>query len=295
MARAPAAFSSVRPASSSSAGPAPALLGERTLFAALFEPSGAKYASWEVSAIDSIRATPFGTWEAAVDDATPKTQGVGLSPLLPCESKAPPHPPEPRAKDRVRVLSEPSACVTLALPGRPAEPSQLQWYGWESGDRSLAVLRPAASGRPRWLLVLSETLISPAGPWLAPAVGDLDGDGVDDLAFVAQGVDGCDRGPCPLNWIEVLVSGTNTLWREEELTLLRTDDIERKLGLALGNMSSPSWQARIQSGIYQVTALAGRRQLAWSASIAGNRLRLGQPEARSESQSEQAGPGSRRN
>ena len=113
---------------------------------------------------------------------------------------------------------------------------------------------------------------SPAGPWLAPQTVDFDGDGLRDGAFIAQGVDGCDRADCPLFWIDVLMSRTHTVLRSESSVLLSTDDIEQRTGLSLSTDPTLTWQSRANTGCYEVTASAGKRKLTWTATIESSEI-----------------------
>jgi hypothetical protein len=130
---------------------------------------------------------------------------------------------------------------SLTLADRPKTGIVLQWYGYESGQHAIALLRPAKPIKPSWLLVLAENQLSPAGPWLAPKYANLDNDGLEDVAFVARGVDGCDRGPCPLFWVQLFMSRTHVLAPTDGFILLSTGTFEQKTGLPWSALDSLTW------------------------------------------------------
>jgi len=232
-----------------------------------------RYATFDVAPDGVVHGTSLGPWESLIEDkAKPAALGFMLA-TTPCASVQPPPVPELVGTNDIHLLSMPTHCVLLELAGHPKTKAALQWYGFQSKDHSIAVLRPEMQGKHSWLLVLADTMLSPAGPWLALTMADLDGDGLQDIAFVAQGVDGCDRGPCPLYWIDILMSRTHTVMRGDSAVLLTTGDFEQKTGLpwfeATGKLT---WQGRVDAGHYSVTVSAGKRKLTWSVLLESNGL-----------------------
>lgn len=244
--------------------PAPVVPAVRYV-ATRVEAGQTTYTTLDIGADGVLRGRPLGPWEATFEEDPPKKQVGSLVTFLPCAGVDPPPIVETKDDDAYHMLSMPRACASFELAPRDKTDVTLQWYGWEPNDHAIAVLRPITP-KP-WLLVLADTLLSPAGPWLAPQVFDLDGDGQQDVAFIAQGVDGCDRGPCPLFWIDLLMSRTHTVLRKQSAVLLTTADIEQKTGLSWEKVATLGWHSRAEAGCYEVTAIAGRRALVWSALI----------------------------
>jgi hypothetical protein len=236
-----------------------------TFTATWVESGRTSYATLEIGMDGELRGTPFGPWETLFNSGEPTAHVGALVTELPCAGVAPPALPNIDDDDRCHVLSMPSECAYLELVSRPKTRVTLQWYGAQPNHRAIAVLRPLVE--PSWLLILADTLLSPAGPWLVPQAVDLDGDGVQDIAFVAQGVDGCDRGPCPLFWIDMLLSRTHTWMRKNSSDLLTTDNIQRRTGLGWDAVATLTWQSQAETGRYTVVARAGKRSVTWTARI----------------------------
>jgi hypothetical protein len=230
----------------------------------------------ELMANGQLRGSAFTSWDQALEAGRADAEVGELRTKTPCELNG--AEPGPAPEQAMHRLSGTPICIELALsllPGvgpasnAPAALSpfdaSLQWYDRELAGAAVAVVRPGAASRARWLLVLSEYLLSPAGPWLAVRVGDVDGDALSDVAFVAQGVDGCDRGPCPLFWIDLLMSQVHTLVSRERATLVSTDDLERLTGTR--PWTDWTWRAQLRGGRYEVKLVGARRAEAWSALV----------------------------
>jgi len=262
-----------------------------TLVATLIEAGAAKYSLVDIGADGSLRGKPFGPWDSMqADDVLPTPLGSIVVDRN-CSEVQPPPISSANFENHVHVLSRPRSCAKLQLAPHGITQVSLQWYGLETNDRQIAVLRPTAVIQNSWMLVLSEVQLSPAGPWLALQTKDLDGDGMQDIAFVSQGVDGCDRGPCPLFWIELLLSRTHFLARngagahkqgQDAPVLLDTLEFERRTGLTYMTISPSSlrWQSRAETGRYGVSLHAGKRTLTWTALIGANEVTLKAGEAR---------------
>jgi hypothetical protein len=237
------------------------------------EANNSTYATFDIAADGIVNGTKFGPWQTLIgENSKPVALGF-LHASTPCASVQPPPVPETAGTNYSHLLSTATHCGSLELPGHPKTKITLQWYGFQSDDQSIAVLRPETPTKRPWLLVLADTLLSPAGAWLALTTADLDGDGLEDIAFVAQGVDGCDRGPCPLFWIDMLMSRTHTVLRGDSSMLLRTDDFEQKMGLPwFEAVDKLAWQGRVDAGRYQVTLSAGKRKLSWSVHRESNEI-----------------------
>jgi hypothetical protein len=190
-------------------------------------------------------------------------------------SSSSPAPRAPRRRYRIRDLmaplvatrngTEPASAPSFAdpligavdgvleTPDRGAIAGRFFTYGAGSPDSmSEAMFVPADEKRNPWAIVVSEALLSPAGPWLGVSRGDLDGDRRSDLAFVSQGVDGCDRGPCPLFWLSLLLTNTPIAPPFSEALFLDTATLD-----GFGAQCSPSedafghtleyrWRTRVQ-------------------------------------------------
>jgi len=78
----------------------------------------------------------------------------------------------------------------------------------------------------RWVIFIDPLLRSPAGPWVSPRLLDLDKDDQLDVIFIAQGVDGCDRGPCPLFWVDAVLSSVTLSQDISQGVLITTADIK---------------------------------------------------------------------
>jgi hypothetical protein len=258
-----------------------------SFWAIWIESDVASYANLEFDAQGVISGGPFGAWERLFEAIESPAVIGSLRTTMPCVGVQPPPVPATAETDDVRLLSLPSQCWSLELAGHPATKTRLQWYGWQSGARSVAVLRPQAPTDRPWLLVLADSHLSPAGPWLALTTADLDEDGLQDIAFVAQGVDGCDRGPCPLFWIDVLMSRTHTVLRGESSVLLTVQNFEQQTGVSWFDAPQLSWRGHASAGRYDVETTGAKRKLAWSARLQSNEVvvrsasaRQGSPDSR---------------
>jgi len=192
---------------------------ERT--AVRVDPSGQRYGNWRIAPDGSIDAAPWKTFDAFRQEISGEESG-SVS-----HAKS-----ERRQRYRIRDLGEPvlrtwqqgeptpagpcfadslvaSVDGVLDTPDRGAVAGRFLAYGMAGPDSMAEVMFvPADEKKECWAIVMSEASLSPAGPWLGTTRADLDGDGRSDLAFVAQGVDGCDRGPCPLFWLTLLSTDT---------------------------------------------------------------------------------------
>ncbi len=236
------------------------------------ESGVATYANLEVAEDGFIRGGPFGAWQKQFEESQSPAVIGSLRTTTPCVTVQPPTFSATAAKDDVNLLSLPSQCMSLELAEHPTIKARLQWYGRQPGERSVAVMQPEAPTDRPWLLVLADSLLSPAGPWLALTNTDLDADGLQDIAFVAQGVDGCDRRPCPLFWINTLMSRTHTVMRNSSSVLLTVEDYERQTGYGWFESHPLSWHGTALGARYNVEATGGKRKLAWSVLLESNEL-----------------------
>jgi hypothetical protein len=251
---------------------------EDRYMATLIQAGVAKYAWLEIEADGTLRGTPFGSWESMDLESASRAQVGSLILDSSCSAVNPPVLPTANPENRVHVLSRPKSCAKLKLMPRDETQVSLQWYGIEPNHRQIAVLRPTAVTTDVWTLILADSLLSPAGPWVALQNKDLDGDGIQDVAFVSQGVDGCDHGACPLFWINLLLSNTHTIVRSESnphkqgfeaSVLLDTADFEARTGLTYMTVSPSNvvWRSRAEKGRYEVSLHSGKRSLTWTALI----------------------------
>jgi len=254
-----------------------------TYVATLIEAGVATYSSLEIGADGILRGKPFGPWESMVGEDVPTAQRGSLSVDSRCSAVEPPPIPTANPDNRVHVLSRPKICAKLQLLPRDATQVSLQWHGYEQNHREIAVLQPTAVTQSPWMLVLADIQLSPAGPWLEVRTNDLDGDGMRDIAFVAEGVDGCDRGPCPLFWIELLLSHTHTLVRssteahqqgQDAFVLLNVEEFEKRLGLNYMDFSPSklTWRSHVAKNRYEVSLHTGKRTLTWTAIIGADEI-----------------------
>jgi hypothetical protein len=244
-----------------------------TFVATWVESNVPTYATLDIAADGVVHGTPFGAWQSLIGEDSKATTLGSLREAAPCATMEQPPFPDTANLTYFHLLSMPTRCISLDLASRRATKTTLQWYGRQPKDHSIAVLRPETLGKRLWLLVLADTTLSPAGTWLALTTADLDGDGLQDIAFVAQGVDGCDRGPCPLFWIDILMSRTHTVMRGDSSILLRTDNFEQKMGITWWEgVKKLVWHGGIDAGHYRVTATAGKRKLTWSVLVESNEL-----------------------
>jgi hypothetical protein len=183
-------------------------------------PSGQTYGGWRIEPDGLIDAAPWMAFDA-FERASSGEEAGSVS-----HAKA-----GRRQRYRIRDLEEPvlrtgqqaeppagpcfaesliaSVDGVLETPDRGAVKGRFLAYGAAGLDSAAEVMFvPTDEKRERWAIVISAGSLSPAGPWLGTSRADLDGDGRSDLAFVAQGVEGCDRGPCPLFWLTLLLTDT---------------------------------------------------------------------------------------
>jgi len=136
------------------------------------------------------------------------------------------------------------------------------------------------------------TCRSPAGPWSAPAVGDLDVDGGVDGAFVAHGVGTCGgeaKPSCQLVWLDISLSGADAIYRRQQgevlLSIADVTRLEQRVGGAraddlandladLPTGTSSSWRGQIAHGRYEVTLTGTWGRRAWSVQLLGGRLHV---------------------
>jgi hypothetical protein len=260
--------------------PAPSPLPPGEYGAALVESNRVRFASWQVAPDGTIAATPFDRdchcCYQGPDAPKPTSKVV----FKPGPARGWPTAP-PQSDAATAVMSWPAMRGRLTLPGRPPAAAWLQWYGYELRGREYAVFRPDRGGQP-WAVVLMTTCRSPEGAWDAPAVGDLDGDGELDLAFVAHGVGTCGgegTPDCPLVWLDISLSSTHTVYpRRGGEVLLRNADVaqlERRIGTELHD-ESIRWQGQIAPGRYDVTLTGRSGTQVWTARLLDGTLRVAQ-------------------
>ena len=265
------------------AGPA---IPEGSYGANLFSRRGSRLSTWDVDAGGGILATPWMTYQQFLDRVNRETGSnpkprmrspVSFAPSPP--SGATPPRPQPMAATASNAVEE--FLISQPIPGLLAwkkgrgEPVRLQWYGPCESCRSVGVFWP--DRKKSWPVVISDAMLSPGGPLRAVAKGDIDGDGLDDLAFVAEGVDGCDRAPCRLYWMVILMTATHTV-APGGLLLVASDTAERfekAVGAAFFSLSGKepriddavTWRGRIEPHRYEVTAQGPSGSITWTASL----------------------------
>lgn len=158
----------------------------------------------------------------------------------------------------------------------------MQWYNFARLGERFAVLSPVS--RARWILVLHEVLFSPGGRWLAPAIGDIDGDGRSDLAFVAEGVGTCGSittPDCPLLWVEMIMSATDTSSLPTLVQARTYDRVVRAIGLArdkvtgIADIEQPRlWHGRIRRAAFEVSVSGPKGRHTWTALLRHGTLTL---------------------
>ena len=253
--------------------------------ASLVSQKGVTHATWVFDESGAVSATPFKSWQLYVDDVmserVQRRHPISLTDVSPCTgSKAPPAPPSVAPEKVLFLLTAPPLCGRLTLPGEREAARRLQLYGREPGDASIIVLwpEPGVSGlRPIVLAGQYEGSFSPGGPWRATALGDLDGDGRDDLAFVSEGIEDCDRPPCDLFWINVIMTGAHTIMGADQVLITSgslMSSSSSSSSAAPPRAGSARWSGVIRNGSYEVTMQgpAGRRR--WVVRLDSGELRV---------------------
>jgi hypothetical protein len=233
-------------------------------------------AFWAVEAGGVIRASAFDS------NCLPEEPPLPLSPRY--ESDAPVEPgvaacsnADPPVGQLGQAPIGPHETGRLTLPGATPQPVRLQWYASVAGCKERAVLAPLEPDSSHWLLVLSQDLLSPMGEVLAPAIGDLDGDGRDDLAFVAAGVGTCGgegRPDCPLLWVDLFTTQAPGFSTDATRTLVRGADVAR-FETSLGPLGELQWSGRIRQARYLPEAHGKRRARGWQFALVNGSLGFG--------------------
>ena len=233
--------------------------------AAVLSGENVGFATWVVSDDGRIRATKQHESALQIDETEPTTELVfSLGGA------------ETPSADMIVDACPSGACRSMAglhgrltLPGEREREIRLQWYGDRAEPRSTCVMVSIDDGTPL-AVVLDTILRSPAGPWLAASLGDLDGDDTTDVAFVAMGVGSCggeDRPECPVLWVEVLPSSTDAVWETDARgTIARSADFER-MTKKLGEDPSTDgvrWTGKVRAGEYVVEASGPKGSLGWT-------------------------------
>jgi hypothetical protein len=219
----------------------------------------------------------FSRWEVGGEGGIDASPWLGFERAVAAESGSNPRPPKttPIAFVPKGGAAKAPADGTLFLRRGRGARARLLWYGDGPGRPSVGAFWPARPGE--WPIVISEGALSPGGPWRALARGDIDGDGTRDLAFVAEGVDGCDRGPCPLFWMVILASAAPAVCGAA-LTLVDTGtaaEFEKAVGAAFFSSSGDAplvgdavrWSGRAEADRYEVVARGPGGERKWTASL----------------------------
>jgi hypothetical protein len=159
----------------------------------------------------------------------------------------------------------------LTLHGHRPREVEMQWYNWEWRPSATVVLWPTRGSDP--VIVVHEDLLSAGGVPLASTIGDIDGDGRPDLAFVAQSTgddDGGDEAPFVMH---VIMTSTPTVfarawlghWNDgSDTTASNAGDLEvrsRWRGrIGPGSFRAietwpgggDTWTATLQSGVFHI-------------------------------------------
>jgi hypothetical protein len=262
----------------------PTLIEPRGFTATLFRGGRVTQTQWVLEPDGTIQSFPSES-----DDGAPRAR-KGRTVILklaqaPAVSSEPARPPPPRIRSvpdgRYHLFGEPRRC-TLTLPGEASRIVEMQWYNFASPVDRFAILSPVP--RAGWVVILANVSFSPGGTWLAPAMGDVDGDGRNDLAFVAEGVGTCgsvETPDCPLLWVNVFMSATDTSsWP----TLVEARTYHRlvvEIGLppdkVLGDadVEKPRlWRGRIRRGAYEITVSGPKHRHTWTTVLRDGKMTL---------------------
>ncbi|MBN2194693.1 MAG: hypothetical protein JW751_17895 [Polyangiaceae bacterium] len=180
----------------------------------------------------------------------------------------------PATEVRYALSGLPQRC-SLTLPGEEPREVVVQRYKFDDSVSQFAVLWPTGSAKQA--VLLHGILFSPSFEYFAPAIGDMDGDGRDDVAFVSQGVGTCGGATppdCALWWMDIVMTSTHTSSAPLTLVTVGTfDALRRRLGTD-DSWSSVRWHGRIQRGAYEVRVVGPKGSHQWTASLSGGQLRV---------------------
>jgi hypothetical protein len=238
--------------------------------------SGVEYGNWRIAPDGSIDASPWVNHEAFGQAVLGQEAAASASkkraaqlpyrirdlqtPVLRTDGREAAPTAEPDFADSLIATVD----GVLETPDRGAVSGR--FFTYETVE---AMFVPTEEKQERWAIVISEGLLSPAGPWRAATRADMDGDGRSDLAFVAQGVDGCDRSRCPLFWLTLLLTDTRVAPPFEEALFFDTGNVAAFFAPCSSGTDdfdlSPRlrWRARIARQGLEVSAACGRCRGEW--------------------------------
>ncbi len=169
---------------------------------------------------------------------------------------------------------------SLTLPQFGERAVSVQWYSGEGECLHTAVVTDESPSRRAWRLILHREMLSPIGLVRAFALGDLDDDGRDDLAFVSEGLGTCGGEPtpsCPVFWVRIFAtSASATMANRDDSVLLRNSDLDAARA-RLGEPSALRWRGSIERSRYEVTAVGARGRLVWTIGLQNGSVSVSAP------------------
>jgi hypothetical protein len=175
---------------------------------------------------------------------------------------------------RYALSGSPSRCK-LTLPGEKPREVLVQWYNADDRYHRFALVSPLHT--EAWAVVLHQHLFSPGLGWRAATLGDIDGDGRNDLAFVSLGVGTCGgetRPDCALLWMDVIMTSADT--SSPMLALVDGGNLPALTHqIGTEDIEEPShWRGKIRRGAFDVTLSGPKGKHSWTAALANGVLEL---------------------
>ena len=238
------------------------------------------YATWYIQPDGKVDATPWMTWNGFQSTGTGSVPGRQrhLAYALRPDSNVLDMGSEAATDASTSGFTFPLIAAVsgiLSTPDHGKVKGVYRLYSYVSSNKvELATFTPHNPKKYDWIILICENMLSPADSIQGISRGDLDGDGLTDLAFIAEGVDGCDRPSCPLAWVILLLTDRRVSSEQIDALLFATKDVE-SLFHRCNELDSDSWLAleqfnwrtEISSGELRVLYKSKHCALRWQYNV----------------------------